>query len=361
MQHTLLDIASLGADAQRALAAAPTRMMAARGMAPIARPVDLVALFYQLSLDGDASVREAATRSAGELPGGLLQAALADQGVDARVLDFFSLRVRNRPELIEAIILNGATADETIAAIASGGDAHTVDLIATNEKRLLRHPDIISAMYMNKNARMSTVDRAIELAVRNQVKVIGIPAWDEICQALLESGKRQSSPTEEAMSDAEFERVLSEGLVREGEQVEEDAPSEKKWHELPVAHKIRLATIGGTFLRAQAIRDPKLVVSMAAVQSPGTNENEARKWASNQALARQVIAYISSKREWTQHYDFKLALVQNPKTPVTDAMKFVLHLRDKDIRAVARSRGIPAPVVTQARKLIAARTTGSKK
>jgi hypothetical protein len=361
MQHTPLDTRSLGADAQRALSTAPAKMMAARGMAPIARPVDLAAVFYQLALDSDAIVRETATRGAGEIPEGILRAALADTATDARVLDFFSTRVRSRPALIEAIVLNRTSADETIAAIALNAEARLVDIIATNEERLLRHPEIIGAMYMNKLARMSTVDRAVELAVRNKVRVPGIPAWEEICKALLESGKRDTTPPADQASDAEFARVLADGIARDGQETRDEEAGDVDWNDRTIPEKIRLVTIGGSQQRSKGIRDAKLVVAMAAAKAPGVNENEARKWAGNHALARQVIAYIAGHREWTQHYDFKFLLVQNPKCPVTDAMKFVLHLREKDVRTVARSHGIPAPVVTQARKLLTQRAGGGGK
>jgi hypothetical protein len=39
-------------------------------------------------------------------------------------------------------------------------------------------------MYMNRRARMSTIDRVVELAVRNQVRVPGLAAWDEVARAL---------------------------------------------------------------------------------------------------------------------------------------------------------------------------------
>ena len=86
----------------------------------------------------------------------------------------------DKPGVFDAIVQNAACADETIATLAERGGAREVDRIAANEQRLLRYPAIISAMYLNKQARMSTVDRVIELAVRNNVRVPGLAAWDEI-------------------------------------------------------------------------------------------------------------------------------------------------------------------------------------
>ena len=50
-------------------------------------------------------------------------------------------------------------------------------------------------MYLNKHARMSTVDRAVELAVRNNVRVPGLAAWDEIARALEHGAARVGAKT----------------------------------------------------------------------------------------------------------------------------------------------------------------------
>src|SRR5438105_658892 len=82
-------------------AAAPPamRLMAARGMAPLP-PLDLVVALYQLTfVDDEPVVREAAFKSAAELPDAMLQSALAAP-LDARVLDFYARRVTQRPKLL---------------------------------------------------------------------------------------------------------------------------------------------------------------------------------------------------------------------------------------------------------------------
>ena len=45
------------------------------------------------------------------------------------------------------------------------------EFVATNEQRLLENPRIIELLYMNKNTRMSTADRIVELAARNGLAV----------------------------------------------------------------------------------------------------------------------------------------------------------------------------------------------
>jgi hypothetical protein len=127
---------------------------------------------------------------------------------------------------------------------------------------------------------------------------------------------------------------------------------------MSVPAKIRLATLGNAFARALLIRDPMKMVAVAAIKSPGVTDLEAAKYAGNQALAADVIAYIAARRDWTRLYGTKKALILNPKTPLTESTKLLLHLRERDLRLIASSKGIPSAVVAQARKLLNARSGG---
>ncbi len=108
------------------------------------------------------------------------------------------------------------------------------------------------------------------------------------------------------------------------------------------------------------VRDPIKLVAVAAIKSPGVTDAEAGKYASNNSLCDDVVTYISNRRDWTRLYGTKRALVANPKTPVPSASRFLGHLRDKDLRQVARSKGVPSAIVAQAKKLIRQRQGGDK-
>jgi hypothetical protein len=384
LKHSPLDATQLSPAAQKVLGApGPMKMMAARGLAPLPRPADLVSVLYQLSLDAEAPIKAAAQKSAAELPDKVLTGALADTGLDPRVLDYFAGLVAGKPELIELVILNRSTGDETVAELATRGSERDIELIVANEQRMLRHPAIVGAMYMNKNARMSTVDRAVELAVRNNVKVPGIPAWDEVVAAVLGTKKQApvdaekvdavfaaaakaaiddepAAPTK-GMTEAEVEAAtLAAATGQDGEAEKEEAAVDIPISEMTIPMKIRLATLGNKFARSQLIRDANKMVAMAAIKAPGVTEMEAAKHAGNNGLAEDVITYISLRRDWVKQYGVKYALVGNPKTPLATAMRFLTHLREKDLRNIARSKGIPTALATQAKKLIAARSSGGK-
>ncbi|HSN24776.1 MAG TPA: hypothetical protein VLT45_00780 [Kofleriaceae bacterium] len=264
----------------------------------------------------------------------------------------------------EAIVQSPTAADETIARLAGKANASQVDRIAANEQRLLRFPDIIAAMYLNKHARMSTVDRAVELAVRNNVRVPNLAAWDEIARAL-----EHAPPSDDALFAQAIEDVSGDDShITQGDpnaEVDPEhpgaTPDEKKtqrYEDLTIPMKIRYVMTGNGNARAKGIRDSVKIVALAAIKSPAVTEFEAKSYAGNQALAEDVIRYIAGRREWTKNLQVKRALCRNPKTPINDVAKLLPFLLEKDLQNLARSKGVPSAVAAQAKKLISQRKGG---
>ncbi len=357
---------------------APLKLMAARGLAPL-KPSELATVLYQLATGedpADAQVRAAAEKSVGELPEKILAAALADIALDPRVLDYFAGRMAGRPALLETLLLNRSLADATVLELAPRLSEKELELVAVNELRLLREPAIIGALYLNPRARMSTVDRAIELAVRNKLTVAGIPRWDDLVQAVLGARTTPKSPEEVdanfasvakvAVGEAKKVALPSEGIDDDELEVinqEEEREVETAKKELPIdqlspAQKIRLATIGNGYARAILIRDPIRVVALAAINAPGMTDQEVIKYSANRSLADDVIRVIANTREWLKIYQIKHNLVNNAKCPLPVSMRLLPFLHDRDLRNVARSRSVPSALIAQAKRLIAQKSGG---
>jgi hypothetical protein len=303
--------------------------------------------------------------------------------LDGRVLDFFARRVWQKPKLLEVVLYNKATDDRTYRHLATLCAENELELIAKNEERLLRHPDIIAALYMNPKTRMSTVQRAIELAVRNGVRVEGIPAFDEAAKAIEESGHKtdeelaaedaafkkaaevvvdpmaglsvvaidEKEKTAQEEADAQQAEELAEGNVKD-EKKEEEAKALK---DLSTAAKIRAATLGNAFGRAVLIRDTNKQVSMACIRSPGVTDSEALRYASNRSLDDDIIRYIANNRSWLRLYGVKVALVNNPKCPMGVSMRLLPHLNVRDLKTLSRSKGIPSALATAAKQMLTQR------
>src|SRR6188474_2803501 len=103
LERTPLDPAAFSDAAKKILSGpGPLKLMAARGLAPIPKPAEVLSVLYQLALDADGAVKQAADKTAGELPDRILLPAVSDPGLDGRVLDFIASRVLGKPEVLQA-------------------------------------------------------------------------------------------------------------------------------------------------------------------------------------------------------------------------------------------------------------------
>jgi hypothetical protein len=363
----------VGPDAPAAL-----KTMAARGLAPLG-PRDLVTALYQLSLDADDAVAQAAQKTVGALPERVLQGALGEP-LEERVLHFFARQVHTRSHLVELIVYNRATADETFAYLASKVGERELEMIAAAEERCLRHPAIVEALYFNERARQSTIDRLIDLCVRNEVMIDRIPQFKEAAAAL-ELGEAARTLAEQEAEDDLFRQAVAVGqdevagvdattadeavaglLGEEGaaapppvERAEEVDPRRvgiETIKNLKLSTKIRLATVGTAFHRAVLIRDSNRQVALAAIKSPGISDMEVVRYSSNRSLNEDVVRYIANHREFLKNYQVKVNLVANPKCPLPTSMRLLTHLREGDLRAIARSKSVSATLAGTAKKIL---------
>jgi hypothetical protein len=103
-------------------------------------------------------------------------------------------------------------------------------------------------------------------------------------------------------------------------------------------------------LRAIGVRDANPLVAVAAINTPGTGDAEIERIAKMRNVAEEVLREIANNKEWTRHYMVKLNLVSNPRTPFGHASKFVLHLRESDIKTLAKSKEVSGAIQTAARQ-----------
>src|SRR3989304_1897178 len=91
------------------------RLTAAAGLLPL-KPMDQAELFQLLTRDRDEAVRSKAEASLLEMKPESLQGVLKDGSANPKVLDFFGARLED-PELLELILQNAASQDQTIQAL----------------------------------------------------------------------------------------------------------------------------------------------------------------------------------------------------------------------------------------------------
>jgi hypothetical protein len=345
------------------------RMMAARGMVPV-KGHEQVILLLQLASVPEAPIAEAANAALEKLPDGVLLPA-CEAELPESFLDQLAERYRELEEVQERIVANQRTHAETVEWVALRCSERVSERIAVNEQRLLKAPKIIEALYRNKNTRMSTADRLIELAARNQVE-LDIPTFKAHVDAI--KGQLIPEPTEEPLpSDLDFAQVLAEDddnpeVVAAGDDAEASEDEVKEQY-LPLmmrirrmssSEKLRLAMVGNASARAFLVRDKDKTVSFAAISSPAMTENEVVPIVHSKEVGEDVLRYVGNKREWTKNHEIKHGLVFNSKTPVGISLRFIGHLRDDEIKALSRSRNVAQPLKSAALQRIAAKEKKEK-
>lgn len=339
----------------------PARLMAAKGLVPV-RGHDQITMLAQLGADDATDVRDMAQRTLKGLPPAVLQPA-CDAPLPAPVLELLADLFTDE-ELLAKIAANPNTHDFTVERIARSASEALAERIAINEQRLLGAPAIIEALYKNRNTRMSTADRLIDLAARNQIELTGIPAFKDHVEAL--QGQLIPEPSDEPLpQDASFSAMLATDSQTDTSEIfEEDAtgveavkqefkPLSMQIAEMTKAEKLRLAMVGSKGARAILVRDHNKQIAFAAISSPQTTTAEAAEIARSKDVGEEILRYIGNKKEWIKASEVKHNLVFNPKCPVGISLKFIGHLRIDELRHLGRSRNVPAQIRSLAAQWIA--------
>ena len=378
-----IDVAALPGPAQKILdptGPAPLKALAAKGAAPGLRPGDLLAIVVGLAAsDGPHAATAQATLA--KLPAPIVGGAFAGP-LQPAVLDALAPLYADDPGVAERIVNHPDVAVETIVALAAVASEPVCELVATNEERLLAAPAIIERLYLNKRCRMSTADRILELAVRHGIE-LAIPAFAQAKQAI--AGELIAEPTEEPtfddqqfaeasteaeklqLADGEDTHVVDEETGKE-EVAEKAKPLHAIWADMRPPAKIRLLTIGTVkqynkkgevvdetrfdpkALRMIGVRDSNPLVATAALDTPGVNEGEIERIAKMRNICEEVLGLIGRSKEWTRHYPIKKALVMNPRCPFGHASKWIMHLYESDLKAIAKSKDVSGAVQTAAKQ-----------
>ncbi len=126
---------------------------------------------------------------------------------------------------------------------------------------------------------------------------------------------------------------------------------ERRIAEMAVGKKIKLAYLGNKEARSILIRDRNRVVASAVVKSGRLSDQEVASYAGNKNLDGEVIREIVANKEWMRKYPIRVALVNNPKTPVSEAVSIVSQLQKKDLMMLTRNRNVPSVVSEAAVRL----------
>lgn len=144
--------------------------------------------------------------------------------------------------------------------------------------------------------------------------------------------------------------LFAPGKARRDLQGEETAPRPKE----PVGLRIALARRPVARLVDRLLFDPDARVVRTILGNPRLTEAEVVKLAASRRAAPEVLEVIAQDDRWIARYPVKVALANNPTTPLRVVLGLLPYLLHQDLRAVAG--GSPrAEVREQATSLLSRR------
>lgn len=365
------------------------KLKAANGFFPLSINDQLI-LLSLLFLESDEEIKKTAQRSIQELPCDSLKNIL--KGLPPQVLDVLSVIFEKNTELLELIAMNKNTPTDTLLRLIKIGTPSVLEVISLNQTRLMKEQELLDALLEAPTLSASTLTRLQEFFLRNLSRHYLKP--EEL--AKIETKDEEKVEVEKKMEVPEFHSSTAESMasVPEPDRAEgprrletlevpadippaffeipkeftldkdkEEEPEEretilKKLTTMNVSDKIKLALFGNKEVRTTLIRDANKIVATTVLKSPKVTDGEIAMYANSRNVCDDVIRIIAGNREWVKNYRVKVALVNNPKTPVPVAMKLVSSLNMKDLKDLAGSRNVSGAVCNLAKNLLNQRKAG---
>jgi len=371
-------------------------MAAASGLLPLPQ-TDLFEVLVALRQSTDAEIAAAAEET--------LQSQTADDILTAAkaadtaplVLDYLATVAGAERKLQEAIVLNNRTPDRAVANVAAlTSDAAILELIAVNQQRLVRFPEIIDAILANASRSPEAERRAQEtrreffekergaqqiaqeLRARGKsaaaeffesADLRGLSADDawliaehiEVSDADLDHSWLPAERYEELADEtpeehaANFKRVIEFERIENGELPAERVTLIRRIMFMNVKDRMKLGMKGDREARSILIRDSNRIVATAVINNPRVTDQEVENIATMRTVADEVLRLIGMNRAWARSYTIIHNLVRNPRTPVPTVVSILPRIRTKDLQHLSQNRNVSEAVRRQAVRLLQAR------
>ena len=122
--------------------------------------------------------------------------------------------------------------------------------------------------------------------------------------------------------------------------------------DMNVGQKIKVAMLGNLEVRKILIKDPRKQIVMAVLGNARITDKEVASIAGDPSSSLDAISFIASNKALSKSYQVKLALVNNPKTPMKTALTLLETIRMNDLKNIAKSRNVSNVIKQRAAKKV---------
>jgi hypothetical protein len=308
----------------------PKLMIAAGGL-PMP-PAVLIEALRVLSKDPDAEVRQKSTETVQKMPENILLNIAQTQKIP-ETLDFLAQIHISNDKILEKILINSNTTDETVVLLSQNANEKLAILIANNQVRILRTPKIAEVLKKNPHMLQSEMDKLLSFLRINGIVLEG------------ESAELTLSEIEAILQMPDGDDVIPVEFL---EDTKEDTSEKLRQsvyqyiQSIKTGQKIKLALKGNKEARNILIKDSNKVISTAVVKNPRITESEILNICQNRSVIDEILRLVCQKAEWVKHYSIQVALANNPKTPFQLGLRFTRMLTSNDLKKLSKNKNAPA-------------------
>jgi hypothetical protein len=232
------------------------------------------------------------------------------------------------------------------------------------------HPSLLDALARVHHARPWVVQALLGNKLLSgpareflQGQMLLVP--ENTASAVVDGGHGDQCPTEDLALVNSVSDVTDEAddinEVPENETLEvneEDEQFQSKYKVamvLGISEKIKMALSGDKEWRSILIKDANKLVSGSVIKNPRITDSEILTILKVGVQNDEIIRLICANKEWTKSYLIRKALIDCPKTPLPNSLRYLTLLNEKDIANYAKSKNISSVLSTQAKRLLLAK------
>lgn len=336
-QATLLDQILAGNNRQ-------LQLMAAGGLVPLPQE-QLIPIQVALTFSPDGEISGRATSTLSELDPRIASAFLAQQA-SGRDLEYFAARSQDA-DILQTIIQRRDVPRSILVQLAPRLSPELQEILILRQDAIIEEPQILAALERNPQLASYTKRRVWEYREHLLPKDKVPPKTAQELEAEVE-----------AVTEEDVRESIEEAREKpaEGEQVDDlSGLSEGQIRALPVPIRVKLARGASRQLRSILIRDTNAQVALSVMNSNQLSDQEVEQIAHSRSVVPEVLEEIPKRREWIRKYQVAKALVRNPKTQLSIALRLISRMAVRDLRDLARDRNIPEGVRSTALRLYQAK------
>ncbi len=164
-----------------------------------------------------------------------------------------------------------------------------------------------------------------------------VPDEDEQLDTSLDQGDQNEESTENESVNEEDEQFLSKY---------------KTAQLMGIGEKIKMALSGDKEWRSILVKDANKLVSGSVIKNPRITEAEILTLVKSGIQNDEIMRLICANKEWIKSYKIRKALIENNRTLVQNATRYLGTMSEKDLAYFAKSKNIASVISTLAKRML---------